>query len=274
MSDTDKKTFNSILKDCPHDIRLKPFAWAKWMRDTGYMQGMSGDLLHHYIVDNIAHLANWGGPDTGKIGSGIVVIHGKKYLPDAKGAMVPVDLIKPQHLLRDEVVRKIIGYAKALSEQIGRFKAHTYTDLSELEALLEQEYGLTYGGEKGNKTFTSFDGKFQVRISIHEYIAFGPELSIARGLIDECLNEWAADAGPEIRAIVQRAFNTDNSGQVNIREILKLKQLDIQDDRWIRAMKAIDDAAAVIGSKSYVRCYEREEPDGAWRAITIDLAKA
>jgi hypothetical protein len=39
-------------------------------------------------------------------------------------------------------------------------------------------------------------------------------------------------------------------------------------------MDAIRDAMRVVGSKTYVRCYERDHPDGAWRAVTIDLAKA
>jgi len=30
----------------------------------------------------------------------------------------------------------------------------------------------------------------------------------------------------------------------------------------------------VVGSKEYVRFYERPTPNGKWQAITIDLAKA
>ncbi|MCO5059669.1 MAG: DUF3164 family protein, partial [Rhizobiaceae bacterium] len=50
--------------------------------------------------------------------------------------------------------------------------------------------------------------------------------------------------------------------------------LDIEDPRWKKAMEAIRDAMRVVGSKTYVRCYERESHDGEWRAVTIDLAKA
>ena len=39
-------------------------------------------------------------------------------------------------------------------------------------------------------------------------------------------------------------------------------------------MDAVRDSIRVIGSKSYVRFFEREAPDAAWRPITIDLASA
>lgn len=209
-----------------------------------------------------------------KIADGRVTIDGKQYLPDAKGNLVPVELIKPEHLLEDEVVRKIAGYGLSLSDQVARFKAHTFEDLGDLEALLAQEYGATKGGAKGNKTFMSHDGLWKVQVQVADHIDFGPQLQIAKELIDECLNEWSANSRPEIQAIVTRAFNTDKAGQINRSEIFMLLRLEIEDERWQEAMRAIRDAMRVVGSKTYVRLYRRETPTGAWQAVTIDLAKA
>ena len=208
------------------------------------------------------------------IPDGRVVLGERTYMSDARGNLVPEDLIKPQHLLEDETVRKIMGYAIALSEQVARFKAHVFEDLGALEALLAQEYGLTKGGAKGNKTFLSHDGLFKVEVRIADRIDFGPELQIAKGLVDECLNEWSAEARPEIRAIVTRAFNTDKAGQINRAEIFMLLRLEIEDGRWKRAMEAIRDAMRIVGSKTYVRCSMRAAFDAPWQAVTIDLAKA
>jgi len=201
-------------------------------------------------------------------------IGGKTYMRDAKGALVPVELIRPQDILQDETVRRIVGYAVALSDQVARFKAHTFDDIGAFEALLEQEYGATVGGPKGNKTLMSHDGLFKVSVQVADYIDFGPELQIAKELVDECLNEWAADARPEIRAIVTRAFNTDKAGQINRAEIFMLLRLEITDPRWLKAMQAIRDAMRVVGSRTYVRCHKRKGPDAPWEPITIDLAKA
>lgn len=208
------------------------------------------------------------------IPDGRVDLAGRSYMSDARGNLVPVDLVKPQHLLEDETVRKVMGYAVALSEQVARFKAHVFEDLGALESLLAQEYGLSKGGAKGNKTFMSHDGLFKVEVRIADRIDFGPELQIAKALVDECLNEWASDARPEIRAIVTRAFNTDKAGQINRAEIFMLLRLEIGDARWRRAMEAIRDAMRIVGSKTYVRCSMRPAPDAAWQPVTIDLAKA
>ena len=174
-------------------------------------------------------------PET-PITDGRVRVGAAEYLPDAKGNLVPVELIKPEHLLEDETVRKIMGFAEALSAQVGRFKAHTFEDLGDLEALLAQEYQATKGGAKGNKTFMSHDGLMKVLVQVSDHIDFGPQLQIAKELVDECLNEWSAEARPEIRAIVTRAFNTDKAGQINRAEIFMLLRLEIEDERWGRAM--------------------------------------
>lgn len=208
------------------------------------------------------------------IPDGRVDVHGKAYMPDARGSLVAIETIKAEDLLEDDTVRKIIGFAIALSEQVTRFKAHVFEDLGDFEAILQQEYGTAKGGSKGNKTFMSHDGLYQVKVAVADRIDFGPQLQEAKKLIDECLNEWAADARPELRTLVTKAFQTDKEGNVNRNEIFMLRRLDIEDARWKRAMDAITAAIRVVGTKTYVRCYQRETADAAWEAITIDLAKA
>lgn len=207
------------------------------------------------------------------IPDGRVVANGNIYMTDAKGGLVPVDLVKAQDQLQDETVRKIIGYALALSAQMARFKEHVFDDIGDFEAILEQEYGSTIGGSKGNKTLLSFDGLFKVQVAVADKFDFGPELQVAKGILDECMNEWSADAPAELRAIVTNAFNTDKEGQINRAEIFKLLRLEILDTRWQRAMKAIRDAMRVVGTATYVRCYQRPTQDAKWQHITIDLAK-
>jgi Arc/MetJ family transcription regulator len=59
-------------------------------------------------------------------------------------------------------------------------------------------------------------------------------------------------------------------GQINRTQIYPLLRLEIDDPRRQQGMKAM----RVVGSKTYVRSYFREAVDGAWQAITVDLAKA
>jgi hypothetical protein len=201
-------------------------------------------------------------------------IDGNIYMGDGRGGWTPIEMIKAQNLLQDEMVRKIVGYTLAASGQVSRLKEHTFDDISGFEALLAQEYETTIGGKKGNKTLMTVDGLYKVMVAVQDHIDFGPELQVAKTLTDECLNEWASDARPELRAIVTDAFSTEKTGQINRNQIYALLRLEIDDPRWQQAMKAIRDAMRVVGSKTYVRSYRRETIDGAWQAITVDLAKA
>jgi hypothetical protein len=205
---------------------------------------------------------------------GVIDVNGKPYLTDAKGALVPLETIKPIDKLEDEVVRKVMRFAGELSDQIARFRGHTMTDLGEFDALLAQEYNVKKGGPKGNRTYQSFDGLLKVEVKVADFIDFGPQLQVAKRLLDECLTEWSADSRPEIRAVITRAFNTDKEGQVNRSEIFMLLRLDIEDPRWQEAMRAIREAMRVTGSKEYVRFHRRARVTDRWQAVTIDLARA
>lgn len=206
--------------------------------------------------------------------AGVIDVAGRKYMRDDKENLVPIELVKPAVTLRDETVRKVMAYAKDISSQIGRFRKHSFDDLDGYDAILEQEYGAKSGGVKGNRTYTTFDGLMMIKVQINDFETAGPELQVAKSLIDECLREWTDDGRPEIRAIITKAFDVDKEGKVNLREIKKLTKLDIDDERWGNAMRAIDDAITVQYSKQYMRFYERASVKDEWTAVTVDLAKA
>jgi hypothetical protein len=208
------------------------------------------------------------------IAAGVVEIDGRKMMRDAKGRYVPVDLVKPVDRLQDELVRRMIAFAEDLSDQIARFKGHCFDDLGGFQALIDQEYGAKAGGTKGNVTITSFDGTMKVQFQVSDLLDFGPELQAAKRLVDECLAEWAAGSRDEVRLLVTRAFQVDKEGRINRAEIFMLLRAEIEDERWKRAMAAIHDSIRVIGSKTYIRFYQRPSPDARWEAVTIDLAAA
>ena len=206
--------------------------------------------------------------------SGRFLIEGREVMNTADGGMMPVELIKPMDLLKDGVVRKVLGYGIALSQQVSRFLGHTFADINSLEALMAQEYGARLGGKKGNITLYTFDGLYRLEVRVQARLDFGPELQTAKSLFDECLTEWAAGTRAELRAIVTRAFNTDDAGKISRSGIFMLLRTESEDPRWQNAVRAIRDAMLVIGSKTYVRMWMRPTSDSAWQSVTIDLAKA
>ncbi|WP_263340398.1 DUF3164 family protein [Albidovulum salinarum] len=209
-----------------------------------------------------------------RIPTGRVMIDDQEHILGPDGAKLPIGTVKPQNVMEDELVRSEMSHAVALSDQLSRFLAHFHDNLGAFEALVAERYGATVGGKKGNKTLMSYDGLFKVQVQVADNIVFGPELQVAKTLVDECLTDWTASAGDELKAVVTRAFNTDKEGQINRAALYSLLRLEISDERWKAAMQAIRDAMRVVGSKSYVRFYRRDAADAPWAAVTIDLAKA
>ncbi|WP_372859521.1 DUF3164 family protein [Sphingobium lactosutens] len=213
------------------------------------------------------------GPAAG-VPAGRREIDGKVYWTNGDGGLIPDDVVKTIDKLQDELVRKIVGHALPLSSQIARFREHSFDDVDALVALLEQEYQSQRGGAKGNLVFTSYDGTLQIKVAVADNILFGPELQVAKGLVDECLREWSADSRTEIRAIITRAFDVDSQGRLNRSALFSLLRYDIADQRWQNAMKAIRDSIRVVGSKRYIRMYQRDDAQAGWQAITLDVASA
>lgn len=205
---------------------------------------------------------------------GVTMIDGRAYMTDAQGRMVPESLVKPADKLIDQTVRRMMEFAEELSAQIARFKGHCFDDIGSLQALLAEHYGASIGGKKGNITITTLDGTQKVTVQVQDQITFGPELQVAKSLVDECIESWAEGARDEIRALVNHAFQVDKEGRINRAALFQLRRISIDDDRWQRAMAAISDSVRTIGSNTYVRFYRRDSAQAPWRTISIDLATA
>ncbi len=199
-------------------------------------------------------------------------IGGRSYVTDAKGALLPVEAVQSRDMLQDELIGKLLGYARDLSAEIARFKAHSFADIVAYQDLLAQEYGARAGGVKGNISLLSIDGCSRVTVQVADRIDFGPELQIAKRLVDECLIEWGGESRPELRAVVNTAFSVDQAGRVNQAGLYQILRLDIEDERWQRAMTAIRDSMRVVGTKQYVRFHVRLNAEAAWQAVSLDIA--
>lgn len=196
----------------------------------------------------------------------------EKFMINVHGKPVPESLVSGSDKLKDQTVRTIIGYAKDLSAQIARFKGHTFDDIFTMYELLQERYGEQLGGPKGNMQIVSYDGLLKVELQNAQQIVFGPELQVARNLIDRCIDSWAEGVNANIRALVNHAFEVDQHGKISTSKLLALRRLEIDDPQWKAAMQALTDSIRTLGSKQYIRFYERDSPHGEWRSIKIDLA--
>lgn len=195
-----------------------------------------------------------------------------KYWVDAKGVLTPEHLIKPIDKARDQLVGELIERALVVNKALSDFKLAGFADIAAFVDLSSNEYGVSVGGKKGNVTLYSYDGRYKIQRAMQDRIAFDERLQAAKALIDACLAEWTEGARPEIHAIINRAFQTDKEGEINTGAVLALRRLEIDDARWQRAMEAIGEAVQIVGSKSYIRVYERIGDSDQYRPISLDIA--
>ncbi len=194
------------------------------------------------------------------------------YMKNARGHLEPVSTIRSIDLERDKLVMEIVAKAKTLNGQISTFKGDVFGDIAAFVQLSAEQYGAKVGGNKGNVTLMSFDGRFKIVRAIAERLTFDERLQAAKALIDECITDWSQGARPEIHVLVNDAFQVDKEGNINTGRVLGLRRLNIEDERWKNAMTAIGEAIQVTGSKSYVRIYERVGDTDQYVPIPLDVA--
>lgn len=196
------------------------------------------------------------------------------YMANAKGALVPVETIKPEHIEEDALVRELMAEAEELNAKLVAFKRRAFGDVEAFRDLVAEKYGAKRGGKKGNVTLNSYDGSLQLVVAVNESISFGPELEAAKALIDECIHDWSKDANANLRALVDDAFQVDKQGKISTSRVLGLRRLNIEDAKWLKAMEAISDALRVTGSKSYFRAYKRRDGSEERSPVSLDIASA
>jgi hypothetical protein len=196
------------------------------------------------------------------------------FLKDAKGHLVPLELVKPIDMARNDLVLELVAKAQVVSATLAAFKADAFGDIKAFVDMSAEQYKAKVGGKKGNVTLMSFDGQYKVVLAAQDNIRFDERLQAARALIDECLTEWTQDARSEVRAIVNEAFRADKQGEISTGRVLALRRMEIKDARWQRAMEAIGDAVQVVGSKSYIRVYQRIGESEQYVPIPLDIASA
>ncbi|HDO7098927.1 DUF3164 family protein [Klebsiella pneumoniae] len=193
------------------------------------------------------------------------------YRQNAQGYLVPENLIRPVDKLRDDVVIDIVTAARVLQKAMADFKAVSMMKITDFIDLSSQEYGVEYGGTKGNVTLPSFDGQFKILRAVGDHRVFDERIQAAKKLIDACVIEWSEGANDKIKALVDHAFRVNKQGRIDVNEVLGLRQIDIDDPRWQEAMDAIADSIQVTGTSQYLRIYERQ-PDGKYAQISLDIA--
>jgi len=194
-----------------------------------------------------------------------------QYRQDARGNLVPIANMKPIDLARDDFIREAFAQVLPLREQMKELKAQQMADANAFIDLSVEQYGAKRS-VKGNTMLTSFDGKQRIIIAQADVLHFDERLQAAKALIDECLNEWTQDSRAELKAFVLQAFDVSKEGKINVRKVMDLRKLEIDDPKWKRAMQAIADSLHTQATREYIRYYQRNEETGKYEQVVLDFA--
>lgn len=195
-----------------------------------------------------------------------------RYRTDSYGRLVPEAAVKPIDLLRDDTVTGIIRAGLNLQAEMRAWKYQVLADITAFCEVSAEQYGLKWGGKKGNLSLVSYDGKYKVLIAVSDALAFDERLQVAKSLIDECIHEWTQNSNTEIRVLVEHAFQTDKQGNINTGRIFGLMRVKIEHPKWLQAMEALKDSIQVTSSSQYLRLYERVGDGEQYQQIAMDIA--
>lgn len=198
----------------------------------------------------------------------------KGYWQDASGSLVPIAKIKDIDKDRSRTVADLCAQAKLQSATLMGFKVTAMQAVHEFVERSLAVYEVKHGGNKGNVTLVTFDGKFKVIRQMQPTIVFDERLQAAKALIDECIQSWSKGSNVNIKVLVNDAFQVDSAGKISTGRVLGLRRLDITDEKWLLAMQAISDSMRVASTKPYIRFYERDDATGEYVAINLDVAAA
>ena len=194
----------------------------------------------------------------------------KGYMENSIGHLVPDRLVSPLDRKRDAVVRQVVEEGAKLSEQIAAYKQRTMEACESFLAESAAKFDTQFGGEKGNVTLTSYDGRMRVSLATYDRMTFDERLQIAKKLIDECVKKWTRNSRKEPRALIEAAFQVDKKGRLDPHRLLALRKLSIKDEQWERAMQALSESIQVHRSKQYLRL-QRRRGDGGYDNVPLSL---
>jgi len=198
----------------------------------------------------------------------------KKVWINKKGDEVHPDNVKASDKIKDEMVEDIIKKALEEQKKMKSFKENALRDIDDYISLMRDEYKLdATNSKKGNMSFETFDGLKKVTISVQDTLEFDEKLIFAKEKMDAFLKEETKDSSATIKTLIMKAFDVDKKGSVNVKNIISLKNYDIEHPLWKEAMEIIDDSIQIATSKSYIRFYTKKALGEAWELIALDPSK-
>lgn len=192
-----------------------------------------------------------------------------EYWQDGEELWVPLKHISQEDRQRDALVMELIADARKLQMLVKSTKQMMEAKLEDYLAHLAEQYGEEW---QGNARIRDFSQTLEVEVSSAKLLTFDEKLSIAKAKVDACISKWSKNSRTEIIALVNQAFRVNQKGQMDVKALLKLPTLAINDEEWVEAMEIIKDSVTVWSTRQYLNFRVKGE-DGKWLAIPLNFSR-
>lgn len=193
------------------------------------------------------------------------------YMQNNRGDLVREENVKDIDKIVDQSVTTLAQQARELSMSLTKFKRLALDDIRELIKIAGEKYGENLGGDKGNITLCSYDGRYKVQRTFADRVSFNIEMKAAESLFDKYLESISASAEADIRVLINATFRSTRGKKLRTAELLRLLSLDIKHPDWIQACEALKNSIMIDGSTVYIRVYERVNDSEAYRMIPLNI---
>lgn len=193
------------------------------------------------------------------------------FLKNNRGDLVRIENVKEIHLLQDQVATDLAKDAQAIFMALAKFKRQALDDIRDLIKIAGEKHDVKLGGEKGNITIPSYDGRYKIQRAFADRITFGIEIEAAKDLFLNYLNDVADNLDGDARVLVESAFKTTRNNQLRTSELLRLLSYDIKHPDWVKACEALRESMVVDGQTVYIRVYERINDSDKYRPIPLNI---
>ena len=190
------------------------------------------------------------------------------YWIDGQGLKVPLKHVSIEAQKRDKFVEEMTDSAQRLQTLIIAYKADMQKRLAEYLEEVAENYGEDWAG---NAKIRNFSQDKQVELKQALRLTFDETLSVAKAKVDKCIARWAKGSSSEIVALVNQAFAVDRKGQVDVKAMLKLTDLAIEDPTWVEAMEIVKKSITVESTKQYMN-FHLKDSDGKFTPIVLQFS--
>ncbi|URI06650.1 DUF3164 family protein [Aquincola tertiaricarbonis] len=119
------------------------------------------------------------------------------YMQDAKGRLVPANMVKPIDKLRDQLVVALVKQATDLSAILASFKRVAFADIDAFVQTSAEQYDVKLRGNKGNLTLYSYDGRYKVVRQVADVLTYDERMQAAKQLLDDYITERVTEGAVE-----------------------------------------------------------------------------